>query len=111
MKLLPEAFSLTVIGMATVFASLIVIMFVIQIMEWFFSDGNGSASSGGKAVEEASPAKEENEKQTDVVVAAATAYFLETEEPDIFIPPVTRPGRSEWARRARTAAALSRRSR
>lgn len=90
------AIMLTIIGMGVVFGSLIVLMAVILLLERFF--GSGRRESGAEAVkQEATP----ESGDLDLVLAAAAGYFLETETPDVYVPPVRRNNNSVWARTAR----------
>lgn len=87
---------LTIIGMGVVFGSLIVLMAVILLLEKFFGSGRREPDAG--AVErEAAPQSED----LDLVLAAAAGYFLETETPEVYVPPVRRNSNSVWARTAR----------
>ena len=87
---------LTIIGMGVVFASLIILMVVIQLLEKFFGSGRRENDKNAKDAK-ASP---ENEDM-DIVLAAAAGYFLETEGPEIHVPQVRRGANSVWARTAR----------
>ena len=85
---------LTIIGMGVVFGSLIVLMVVIQLLEKFV--GSGPKETDAEDV----PASPENEDM-DIVLVAAAGYFLETESPEVYVPPVRRDADSLWARTAR----------
>ena len=90
------AILLTIIGMGVVFGSLIVLMVVILLLERFF--GSGRRDPGAGAVEQEAAPQSDN---LDLVLAAAAGYFLETETPEVYVPPVRRNSSSVWARTAR----------
>jgi len=90
LPLLGEAIVLTLIGMGVVYASLALLMVLIQLLNRAFG-----------ARKEAPP--EEERADIAPLLAAAAACYLEAEGPEVFVPAVTRGG-SEWARRARAAA-------
>ncbi len=87
---------LTVVGLGVVFGSLIVLMVIIMLLERFF--GSRSEETGtGTHEQKSSPQSDDLE----IVLAAAAGYFLETETPEIYVPPVRRNADSFWARTAR----------
>ena len=90
------AIMLTIIGMGVVFGSLIVLMVVILLLERFVGSGRREADPG-EVAQEAAPQSDD----LDLVLAAAAGYFLETETPEVYVPPVRRSGSSVWARTAR----------
>lgn len=90
------AISLTIIGMGVVFGSLIVLMVVILLLERFFGSGRREPGAGAVGQE---PGPESDD--LELVLAAAAGYFLETETPDVYVPPVRRNINSVWARTAR----------
>ncbi len=97
---------LTIIGMGVVFGSLVVLMVVILLLERFV--GSGRREAGADAVaQEAAPESDD----LDVVLAAAAGYFLETEAPEVYVPPVRRNANSVWARTARAEHLSQRRRR
>lgn len=97
---------LTIIGMGVVFGSLLVLMAVILLLERFFGSGRREPDAGA---EEQVAAPESGD--LDLVLAAAAGYFLETETPDVYVPPVRRNNNSVWARTARQGHSSQRRRR
>ncbi|MCY4384176.1 MAG: OadG family transporter subunit [Nitrospinae bacterium] len=97
---------LTTIGMGVVFGSLVVLMVVILLLERFVGSGRREASADAVA-QEAAPESDD----LDVVLAAAAGYFLETETPEVYVPPVRRNANSVWARTARAGHLSQRRRR
>lgn len=97
---------LTIIGMGVVFGSLIVLMVVIVLLERFVGTRPQETDAGAVEQEAAS----END-DLDLVLAAAAGYYLETERPEIFVPPVRRGADSLWARTARRGHSIQRRRR
>ena len=97
---------LTIIGMGVVFGSLLVLMVVILLLERFIGSGPQETDSGA---EDADTAAESDD--LDLVLAAAAGYYLETETPEIFVPPVRRGADSLWARTARRGHSMQRRRR
>ena len=100
------AILLTIIGMGVVFGSLIVLMVVILVLERFVGSGPPEADPGAEE-QEAAP----KDGDLDLVLAAAAGYFLETERPDVYVPPVSRNTDSLWARTARQGHSIQRRRR
>lgn len=105
-KLLTEGIVLTVIGMSVVYAFLVVLLWMIQILTRVFEWKEKEAPVPSEPAEPAAP-----EDDLELVLAAAAGYFLETESPEVYIPDVRRNAESNWGRHARTAALLSRRTR
>ncbi|MDE0331372.1 MAG: OadG family protein [Nitrospinae bacterium] len=98
------AILLTIIGMGVVFGSLIVLMAVILLLEKFVGSGPQEADPG--AVEQEAATKGDD---MELVLAAAAGYFLETERPEVYVPPVRRGADSLWARTARQGHPIQRR--
>ncbi len=99
-------FLLTIIGMGVVFGSLIVLMAVIMLLEKFFGSGSGETGSGDEEQKTSSEGED-----MELVLAAAAGYFLETETPEAYVPPVRRNANSLWARTARQGQISRRRRR
>ena len=100
------AIMLTIIGMGVVFGSLVVLMVVILLLEKFV--GSKRREAGADAMkQETAP----DSGDLDVVLAAAAGYFLETEAPEVYVPPVRRNANSVWARTARAGHLRQRRRR
>ena len=87
---------LTIIGMGVVFGSLLVLMAVIVLLEKFVGSRPQETDAGAENADAAAQGDD-----LDLVLTAAAGYFLETESPDVFIPPVRRNADSLWARTAR----------
>ncbi len=87
---------LTIIGMGVVFGSLIVLMVVILLLKKFVGSGLQETEA---AAEEEKTSPESGD--LEIVLAAAAGYFLETDSPEIHVPPVRRNVNSIWARTAR----------
>ena len=100
------AIMLTIIGMGVVFGSLLVLMVVILLLERFVGSGLQETDSGAENADTAAQGDD-----LDLVLAAAAGYFLETERPEIFVPPVRRGADSLWARTARRGQSIERRRR
>ena len=115
MNLMTQGILLTVIGMVTVFVSLILLA---MIMRWLYAivvwrEKPAAAKAEQRAVrpqaEEAVEGEGEGEELFPVIAAAIGAY-LEAESTLVFLVPVLRPDRSGWVMDGRLAA-LSRRGR
>lgn len=91
MALLGQSLVLAVIGMGVVYLCLIVLMWVMQLLNWIFREPQEAAPA---------PAAAPPQEDLALVLAAAAARFLEIERPAPYIPPVSR-GESRWQRRAR----------
>ncbi|MDP7369074.1 MAG: OadG family protein [Nitrospinota bacterium] len=103
MPLIRNAIELTILGMGVVFFSLIALMYVIRILNRFFSENPAEEAPA------AIPGPAEGEGDLPLVLAAAAGYFIETEGADVFIPEVRRGGATGWARSARSGRVFSRR--
>ena len=87
---------LTIIGMGVVFGSLIVLMVVIQLLERFVGSGRRETDAGSEDLDTSRQGDD-----LEIVLTAAAGYFLETDSPEVYVPPVRRDADSLWARTAR----------
>ncbi|MFQ5693849.1 MAG: OadG family protein [Nitrospinota bacterium] len=108
MSALNQGILLTVIGMGTVFLALWALAVLVRVIEGAVGrwERRGAAKApepvARPAVGDAAGAEAEDDLMA--VIAAAVGAYLEAESAQVFLVPVTRPGRSQWALEGRVSA-------
>ena len=106
MSLMGQGIMLTIIGMGTVFLSLIVLAVLVRVLDGLAARWEGGPTPAGEPAVGvvATPVDEAGEEDLLPVIAAAVGAYREARSVQVFVVDVKRPDRSKWVMDGRVAA-------
>lgn len=106
MSLMGQGIMLTIIGMGTVFLSLVALAVLIRVLDGLAARWEGGQAPAGEPAVGvvATPVGEAGEEEPLPVIAAAVGAYLEAQSVQVFMVDVKRPDRAKWVMDGRVAA-------
>ena len=106
MSLMGQGIMLIIIGMGTVFLSLIALAVLIRVLDGLASIWEGGPAPAGEpaAGVAATPVGGAGEEELLPVITAAVGAYLKAQSEQVFMVDVKRPDRSKWVMDGRVAA-------